>query len=128
MNDMYKLLVHDLNYTACDKISNKNYLYRLKQHIQEGPKEGPYQSCMKFMKVYELLETKFGSVVNVEATKVVSQAFPEAERDRSTYMIGIRPVFTTSAASMSNDVLTCPGPSLRSPVLHLHQKAFFLHS
>lgn len=68
------------------------------------------------MEVHELLEKKFGSVTNVEATKVVSQAFPEAERDRSTYMIGIRPVFTTSAASMSTDVLTCPGPSLRSPI------------
>ena len=52
---------------------------------------GPYRACMKFEDVQKLLADHFGDVSSYEVKKILEAAFPHAQSDRSTYILGIRP-------------------------------------
>ena len=78
---------------------NHKYNYRLKQHVQTGPRDGPYRACMKRSDVLHLLQQNYPDANEYDVRRVVVMGFPDAQSDRSTYILGIRPSHPHSTAT-----------------------------
>ena len=78
---------------------NHKYNYRLKQHVQTGPRDGPYRACMKRSDVLHLLQQNYSDANEYDVRRVVAMGFPDAQSDRSTYILGIRPSHLHSTAT-----------------------------
>ena len=78
---------------------NHKYNYRLKQHVQTGPRDGPYRACMKRSDVLHLLQQNYPDANEYDVRRVVTMGFPDAQSDRSTYILGIRPSHPHSTAT-----------------------------
>ena len=71
----------------------------LKQQLQEGQKDGPYQACIKFAEIQSMVQEQFTTfrMTTQETSKILRQAFPGARSERSTFVFGVRRRWSTSA-------------------------------
>ena len=92
---------------TCTHFQNK-----LKQHVQEGPRQGPYRACLKFSEVEQVMKDRFPGLTNLDISRILRQAFPAVVTERSTFVIGVR---RHSSSALSQSSLVNP-PSLSQTI------------
>lgn len=83
---------------------------RLKEQLQEGATEGPYQACIKFSDVQAMVQKHFSTVNTTaqETSKILHQAFPRATSGRSTVVFGVRRQLSTSDSDSGTPIISTP--------------------
>ena len=74
---------------------------KLKQHVQEGPRQGPYRACMKFSEVEQVMKDRFPDLTNVDVSRILWQVFPAVVTEHSTLAIGVRRPSSSALSSSS---------------------------
>lgn len=102
-------------------------IFRLKQQLVEGPKDGPYQACTRFADVKGLLERHYAGkhLPDRDVSRLVELAFPNSHRERSSCVYGVRQRLR-SESSTSATSSSVPFPP--SQAIPQDQRRLFLHS
>ena len=95
---------------------NKTSIYddiitnRLKEQLQEGPTDGPYQACIKLSDVQAMVQKHFSTVkvTAQETSKILHQAFPSATSGRSTVVFGVRRRPSASHTPSGTPIINTP--------------------
>ena len=90
---------------------------RLKQHVQEGPRQGPYRACLKFSEDEQVMKDRFPGPTNVDISRILRQAFPAVVTKRSSFVIGVRRCSSSALSPFSQSSLVSP-PSLSQTITH----------
>ena len=90
---------------------------RLKQHVQEGPRQGPYRACLKFSEDEQVMKDRFPGPTNVDISRILRQAFPAVVTKCSTFVIGVRRCSSSALSPFSQSSLVSP-PSLSQTITH----------
>lgn len=97
---------HLFLYVVIMKLMSTFLKIRLKQHVGTGPRDGPYMACMKYSEVQHILQQKYPEISQYDVRKVIAMAFPDAQSERSTYILGIRRRFLSPTATEMSSTLS----------------------